>query len=80
MKQGIASKKQDGGVMIGALDGLKVADFTRFVAGPFCSMQLADHGADVIKIESPINRGDQLRSWGPFDGDHRSSRNAEARL
>lgn len=55
--------------MMGALDGLKVADFTRFVAGPFCSMQLADHGADVIKIESPIDRGDQLRSWGPFFGD-----------
>jgi crotonobetainyl-CoA:carnitine CoA-transferase CaiB-like acyl-CoA transferase len=55
---------------MGALDGLKVADFTRFVAGPFCSMQLADHGAEVIKIESPIDRGDQLRSWGPFYGTH----------
>lgn len=54
---------------MGALDGLKVVDFTRFVAGPFCSMQLADHGAEVIKIESPIDRGDQLRAWGPFDGD-----------
>ena len=49
-----------------ALEGLKVIDFTRFVSGPFCSMQLADHGADVIKIESPIDRGDQLRRWGPF--------------
>ena len=54
---------------MGALDGLKVVDFTRFVAGPFCAMQLADHGADVVKIESPIDRGDQLRGWGPFDGD-----------
>jgi CoA:oxalate CoA-transferase len=33
-------------------------------------MQLADHGAEVIKIESPIDRGDQLRSWGPFEGEH----------
>lgn len=53
-----------------ALDGLKVVDFTRFVSGTFCSMQLADHGADVVKIESPIDRGDQLRSWGPFVGDN----------
>ncbi|MFC1876881.1 CaiB/BaiF CoA transferase family protein [Thermodesulfobacteriota bacterium] len=55
---------------MGALNGLKVVDFTRFVSGPFCSMQLADHGAEVIKIESPIDRGDQLRSWGPFEGKH----------
>jgi crotonobetainyl-CoA:carnitine CoA-transferase CaiB-like acyl-CoA transferase len=55
---------------MGALDGIKVVDFTRFVSGPFCSMQLADHGAEVIKIESPVDRGDQLRSWGPFDGEH----------
>jgi len=53
-----------------ALEGLKVVDLTRFVSGTFCSMQLADHGADVIKIESPIDRGDQLRRWGPFSGDH----------
>jgi CoA:oxalate CoA-transferase len=52
-----------------ALEGLKVVDFTRFVSGTFCTMQLADHGADVVKIESPIDRGDQLRSWGPFFGD-----------
>jgi crotonobetainyl-CoA:carnitine CoA-transferase CaiB-like acyl-CoA transferase len=52
-----------------ALESLKVVDLTRFVAGSFCTMQLADHGADVIKIESPVNRGDQLRNWGPFVGD-----------
>jgi len=57
-----------GGNIVGAIDGLKVVDLTRFVSGTFCSMQLADHGADVIKIESPIDRGDELRSWGPFDG------------
>ena len=48
-----------------ALEGLKVVDFTRFVAGTFCAMQLADHGADVIKIESPPDSGDELRGWGP---------------
>lgn len=53
-----------------ALEGLKVVDLTRFVSGTFCSMQLADHGADVIKVESPIDRGDQLRGWGPFVGDN----------
>ncbi|MBN2033719.1 MAG: CoA transferase [Deltaproteobacteria bacterium] len=54
---------------MGAIDGLKVVDMTRFVSGTFCSMQLADHGADVIKIESPVDKGDELRTWGPFDGD-----------
>lgn len=48
-----------------ALEGIKVVDFTRFVAGPFCAMQLADHGADVVKIESPPDKGDELRGWGP---------------
>jgi len=48
-----------------ALEGLNVVDFTRFVSGPFCAMQLADHGADVVKIESPPDRGDELRGWGP---------------
>ena len=48
-----------------ALEGLKVVDFTRFVAGSFCTMQLADYGADVIKVESPVDKGDELRGWGP---------------
>jgi crotonobetainyl-CoA:carnitine CoA-transferase CaiB-like acyl-CoA transferase len=45
------------------LDGVRVADFSRVLAGPLCTMQLADFGADVIKVESPA--GDDTRSWVP---------------
>ena len=48
----------------GALDGLLVADFTRVLAGPYCTMLLADLGADVIKVERP-GTGDDTRTWGP---------------
>ncbi|HKT80766.1 MAG TPA: CaiB/BaiF CoA-transferase family protein [Vicinamibacterales bacterium] len=49
------------------LDGLKVIDLTRVLAGPFCAMLLGDMGADVIKIEEP-GAGDDARGWGPFVG------------
>src|SRR5690606_3395417 len=47
----------------GALHGLKIVDLTRVLGGPYCSQVLADHGADVIKIEPP--QGDEVRDWGP---------------
>lgn len=48
-----------------ALEGIKVADLTRVLAGPFCTMLLADMGAEVIKIEMP-GIGDDSRKFGPF--------------
>jgi crotonobetainyl-CoA:carnitine CoA-transferase CaiB-like acyl-CoA transferase len=47
----------------GPLSGLLIADFSRVLAGPYCTMLLADLGADVIKVESPA--GDDTRSWMP---------------
>ncbi len=48
-----------------ALDGVRVLDFTQILAGPFCTMNLADFGAEVIKIEKPGD-GDGSRIFGPF--------------
>lgn len=48
----------------GALDGIRVLDLTRILAGPLCAMTLGDMGADVIKVE-PVGTGDDTRTWGP---------------
>lgn len=49
----------------GALQGVKVLDLTRVLAGPFATMMMADMGADIIKIEMP-KKGDDSRQFGPF--------------
>ncbi|UUZ77752.1 CoA transferase [Polaromonas sp. P1(28)-13] len=49
---------------VGALSHLRVLDLSRILAGPWCSQNLADMGAEVIKVERP-GKGDDTRAWGP---------------
>ena len=56
--------------LAGALNGFRVLDLSRILSGPYCTMVLADFGAEVIKVERP-DSGDDTRQWGPpfLDGE-----------
>jgi crotonobetainyl-CoA:carnitine CoA-transferase CaiB-like acyl-CoA transferase len=55
---------RDGSLQQQPLEGVRVIDLSRVLAGPYCTMVLADLGAEVIKVERP-GSGDETRSWGP---------------
>ncbi|MER5915264.1 CoA transferase [Streptomyces sp. NPDC001982] len=56
---------------VGVLEGIKVLDLSRIVAGPYCAQMLSDHGAAVVKVEGP--EGDDTRQWGKLSPDGASS-------
>ncbi len=51
-------------MLVDALDGVRVVDLSRILAGPWCTQNLADLGAHVLKVERPV-QGDDTRAWGP---------------
>jgi crotonobetainyl-CoA:carnitine CoA-transferase CaiB-like acyl-CoA transferase len=60
------------------LEGLRVVDLTRVLSGPFCTMQLGDLGAEVIKVERPVE-GDDTRAFAPpYQGDEAVNRNKKS--
>ena len=54
---------------MGSLTGLKILDLSRLLPGPYCTLLLADLGADVVKVEDPESGGDYLRHMPPMHGD-----------
>lgn len=66
---GTADRTGRAGSSRGALEGVRVLDFTQVLAGPFCTQLLADQGADVVKVEPQY--GDETRHIGPFRPDDR---------